>query len=49
MNLCNLDMDFDLDFRMVDDPNIKLTYFGEYLYTNIIFFAPSFNEGKLIL
>lgn len=40
-------MNFEIDFKMVDDPNIKLTYFGEYLYNNIIFFAPSFNEGKL--
>ena len=42
-------MNFEIDFRMVDDPNIKLSYFGEYLYSNIIFFAPSFNEGKKLL
>jgi len=41
-------MNFDLDFKMIDDPKIKLSYFGEYLYNNIIFFAPSYNEGKLI-
>lgn len=37
-------MNFELDFKMVDDPSIKLTYYGEYLYTNIVFFAPSFSE-----
>jgi oligosaccharyltransferase complex subunit beta len=37
-------MNFELDFKMVDDPSIKLTYYGEYLYSNIIFFAPSFSE-----
>lgn len=35
-------MNIDLDFKMIDDPSIKLTYFGEYLYDNIIFAAPSF-------
>ena len=29
-------MNFELDFRMIDDPSIKLTDFGEYIYTNII-------------
>lgn len=42
-------MNFELDFKMIDDPNIKLTYFGEYLYNNLIFFAPSYNEGKISL
>ena len=37
-------MNFELDFKMIDDPTIKLTYFGEYLYSNIIFFAPSYTE-----
>lgn len=37
-------MNFELDFKMIDDPSIKLTYFGEYLYSNIVFFAPSYNE-----
>jgi oligosaccharyltransferase complex subunit beta len=37
-------MNFELDFKMIEDPNIKLTYFGEYLYSNIIFFAPSYAE-----
>lgn len=39
-------MNFDLDFKMVEDSSIKLTYFGEYLYSNIIFMAPSLNDGK---
>jgi hypothetical protein len=42
-------MNFELDFKMIDDPNIKLTYFGEYLYNNLIFFAPTYNEGFIIL
>lgn len=29
---------------MIDDPSIKLTYFGEYLYNAIIFMAPSYTE-----
>ncbi len=37
-------MNFDLDFKMIDDPTIRLTNFGEYMYSNIIFFAPSYNE-----
>jgi oligosaccharyltransferase complex subunit beta len=37
-------MNFELDFKMIDDPTIKLTYFGEYLYNNIVFFAPSYTE-----
>jgi hypothetical protein len=42
-------MNFELDFKMIEDPNIKLTYFGEYLYNNLIFFAPTYNEGIIIL
>jgi oligosaccharyltransferase complex subunit beta len=37
-------MDFELDFKMIDDPSIKLTNFGEYMYSNIIYFAPTYNE-----
>lgn len=37
-------MNFELDFKMIDDPTIKLTNFGEYIYSNIIYFAPSYNE-----
>ena len=39
-------MNFELDFRMIDDPSIKLTDFGEYIYTNIIYFSPSFLKAK---
>ena len=39
-------MNFELDFRMIDDPSIKLTDFGEYIYTNIIYFSPSFSKLK---
>jgi len=37
-------MNFELEFKTVDDPSIKLTNFGEYLYSNIILFAPTFTE-----
>jgi oligosaccharyltransferase complex subunit beta len=37
-------MNFELDFRMIDDPSIKLTDFGEYIYTNIIYFSPSISK-----
>src|SRR5690348_15546614 len=33
-------LNIDLDFKMVDDPNIQLTYYGDYMYQSIIFFAP---------
>jgi hypothetical protein len=39
------EMGFDLDFKMIDDPNIKLSNFGEYFYNNVIYFAPTYNEG----
>ena len=42
-------MNFELDFKMIDDPTIQLSYFGEYLYNNIIFFAPSYNEGIIYI
>ena len=34
----------DLDFKLIDEPNLKISYFGEYLYNNIIFFAPSLTD-----
>jgi oligosaccharyltransferase complex subunit beta len=37
-------MNFELDFKMIDDPTINLTYYGEYIYSNIVFIAPSHNE-----
>jgi oligosaccharyltransferase complex subunit beta len=36
-------MNFELDFKMIDDRDIKLTYFDQFIYSNIIFFAPSYN------
>ena len=38
------DMGYTLEYKMIDDNDIKLTYFGEYLYTNIIYMASSYNE-----
>ncbi len=35
------EMNNDIYFKMVDDPDIKLTNFGEYIYNNIIYFATS--------
>ena len=37
-------MNNDIYFKMIDDPDIKLTNFGEYIYNNIIYFAPSYND-----
>jgi len=39
-------LDFEIEFKLIDDPSIKLTYFGEYLYNAIIFMAPSYTEGN---
>ena len=38
------EMNNDIYFKMIDDPDIKLTNFGEYIYNNIIYFAPSYND-----
>ena len=38
------DMGYTLEYKMIDDNDIKLTYFGEYLFTNIIYMASSYNE-----
>lgn len=37
-------LNIELDFKMVDDPTIQLTYYGEYIYNSIIFFAPTFSD-----
>lgn len=37
-------MNFELEFKMIDEPNIKLSNFGEYFYSNIVMFAPTYNE-----
>ena len=36
----------EIDFKLAVDKDIKLNYFGEYLYDNIIFFAPTFTDTK---
>ena len=38
------EMGYTIEYKMIDDNDIKLTYFGEYLYTNIIYMASSYNE-----
>ena len=40
------DMGYEIDFRMANDKDIKLTNFGEYLYDNIIFCAPTYSDTK---
>ena len=40
------DMGYDIDFKMANDKEIKLTNFGEYIYDNIIFFAPTYSDTK---
>jgi len=40
------DMGYEIDFKMAHDKEIKLTNFGEYIYDNIIFFAPTFTDTK---
>lgn len=38
------DRDFKLTFRLADDSTLVLSKYGEYLYQNIIIFAPSVEE-----
>ena len=40
------DMGYDIDFKMANDKEIKLTNFGDYIYDNIIFFAPTYSDTK---
>ena len=40
------DMGYELEFKMGNDKEIKLTNYGEYIYDNIIFFAPTFTDTK---
>jgi hypothetical protein len=37
---------YNIDFKMATDKDIKLTNYGEYIYDNIIFFAPTFTDTK---
>ena len=39
-------MGYEIDFKMANDKDIKLTNYGEYLYDNIIFFAPTYIDTK---
>ena len=41
-----INMGYEIDFKMAIDKDIKLTNFGEYLYDNIILFAPTFSDTK---
>lgn len=34
----------EIDFKMVDDESVQLSVFGEYIYSSVIFFAPSFSD-----
>ena len=36
--------DYQLTFKLADDPGLALSKYGEYLYTNLIIFAPSVEE-----
>ncbi|XP_072047820.1 dolichyl-diphosphooligosaccharide--protein glycosyltransferase 48 kDa subunit-like [Amphiura filiformis] len=38
------DRGFDLVFKSADDPSLKLTSYGEYLYEHLILFCPSVEE-----
>ena len=40
------DRGFDLTFKSADDPGLKLTSYGEYLYEHLVLFCPSV-EGRL--
>ena len=37
-------MGYELTFKMVNDMSIDFTNYGEYIYDNMIFFAPSVKE-----
>lgn len=37
-------INYDLEFKMIDEENIKLDYFGEKVYDSIILMIPSFTE-----
>ena len=36
------EMGYQIEFKMANDKEIKLTNYGEYIYENIIFFAPTY-------
>ena len=37
---------YEIEFKMANDKEIKLTNYGEYIYENIIFFAPTYSDTK---
>jgi len=39
-------MGYELIFKIASDKDIQLTNFGEYIYENIIFFAPTYVDSK---
>ena len=39
-------MGYEIDFKLAVDKDIKLKYFGEYLYDNTTCFAPTFTDTK---
>ena len=39
------EMGYEIEFKMANDKDIKLTNYGEYDYDNIIFFAPTYIES----
>ena len=39
-------MGYEIIFKMVNDKEIELTNYGEYIYENIIFFAPTYVDTK---
>ena len=40
------EMGYEIDFKMANDKEIKLTNYGEYIYENIIFFAPTYQDSS---
>ena len=39
-------MGYEIEFKMANDRDIKLTNYGEYIYENIIFFAPTYSDSN---
>ena len=39
------EMGYEIEFKIANDKDIKLTNYGEYNYDNIIFFAPTYIES----
>ena len=41
-----IEMGYEIEFKMANDKEIKLTNYGEYIYENIIFFAPTYVDSN---